>query len=67
MISVKNIFNNVKFPIWIMRQAGRYLPEYLEVRSKTPKFLDLCYNPDLLAKVTMQPIERFDLDAAIIF
>ncbi len=54
-------------PIWIMRQAGRYLPEYLEVRSKVDNFLELCYNPKLASKVTLQPIERFNLDGAIIF
>lgn len=54
-------------PIWLMRQAGRYLPEYREIRSNTGSFLDMCYNPELAAKITMQPIERFDFDAAIIF
>ena len=54
-------------PIWIMRQAGRYLPEYLEVRNKLNNFLDLCYNPILASKVTLQPIERFGFDSAIIF
>ncbi|MBK8010862.1 MAG: uroporphyrinogen decarboxylase [Deltaproteobacteria bacterium] len=53
-------------PIWVMRQAGRYLPEYNEVRGKTT-FLGLCKTPELAAQVTMQPIERFGLDAAIIF
>ena len=53
-------------PIWVMRQAGRYLPEYNEVRSKTT-FLGLCKTPELAAQVTIQPIERFGLDAAIIF
>ena len=54
-------------PVWIMRQAGRYLPEYLEVRNKLENFLDLCYNPVLASKVTLQPIERFGFDSAIIF
>jgi len=56
-----------KPPIWIMRQAGRYLPEYREVRSKVDNFLELCYTPEVASKVTLQPIERFDFDAAIIF
>lgn len=54
-------------PIWYMRQAGRYLPEYREVRRRAGSFLDLCYTPTLAAQVTLQPIERFDLDAAILF
>lgn len=54
-------------PIWFMRQAGRYLPEYRKIREKCPTFLDLCYSPELAAQVTLQPIERFDLDAAILF
>lgn len=54
-------------PIWLMRQAGRYLPEYRALREKTPNFLDFCSNPELCAQATLQPLQRFDLDAAIIF
>ena len=54
-------------PVWLMRQAGRYLPEYRKVRKQAGSFMDLCTNPELACKVTMQPIERFPLDAAILF
>ena len=54
-------------PIWIMRQAGRYLPEFREIRKKNPNFIDLCLNDSLSSEITLQPLKRFDLAAAIIF
>ena len=54
-------------PIWIMRQAGRYLPEFREIRLKNPNFIKLCLNEKLSSEITLQPIKRFDFDAAIIF
>jgi len=54
-------------PIWFMRQAGRYLPEFRKIRKENPNFIKLCLNTNLLTKITLQPLNRFDLDAAIIF
>ena len=54
-------------PIWLMRQAGRYLPEYMELRKGAPDFLSFCYNADMATEATLQPIRRFGFDAAIIF
>ncbi len=63
---IKN--KNIKIkPIWLMRQAGRYLPEFREIRSKNPDFIKLCLNENLSSKITIQPIDRFKFDAAIIF
>jgi len=54
-------------PIWLMRQAGRYLPEYRALRAKAADFLDLCYHPEWAAEITLQPIRRFGFDGAILF
>ena len=54
-------------PIWLMRQAGRYLPEFREIRKLNPDFINLCLNENLSSEITLQPLKRFDLDAAIIF
>ena len=58
---------NTSTPIWLMRQAGRYLPEFREIRKNNPNFINLCLNENLSSKITLQPLERFNLDAAIIF
>ena len=54
-------------PVWFMRQAGRYLPEFRQIRSQNPNFLKLCFNSELATEITLQPLKRFNLDAAIIF
>ena len=61
------INNNQKTPIWFMRQAGRYLPEYREIRTKKKSFLDLCFSPQLASEISLQPIKRFDFDFIILF
>ena len=63
---IKKKKTNIK-PIWLMRQAGRYLPEFREIRKKNPNFIKLCLNKKLSSEITLQPLKRFDLDAAIIF
>ena len=62
------INNDTKInPIWIMRQAGRYLSEFKEIRKLNPNFINLCLNENLSSEITLQPLKRFDLDAAVIF
>ena len=63
-IKNKDTKNN---PIWLMRQAGRYLPEFREIRKENPDFIKLCLNSDLASQITLQPIKRFGFDGAVIF
>ena len=67
LIDILTNGSNQRRPLWFMRQAGRYLEEYRKVRQTAGSFLDLCYNPEMAAEVTIQPLRRFDLDAAILF
>ena len=69
MSNLKNILLNKKSckSIWFMRQAGRYLPEFRDIRSKNPNFIKLCLDSELVSEITLQPIKRFDFDSAIIF
>ena len=67
LLNVLKGCKSLKTPIWLMRQAGRYLPEYKKTRLLAGSFLDLCYDPKLAAEVTLQPLKRFDLDGAILF
>jgi len=70
MRRLNNCLINKKYtgiPIWFMRQAGRYMPEFREIRKNNPNFINLCLNTNLVKEITLQPIKKFDLDAAIIF
>ena len=69
MSNLKEILENKEIckSVWFMRQAGRYLPEFREIRSKNQNFIDLCLNSELSSEITLQPIKRFNLDSAIIF
>ncbi len=68
-ILLENLKGNMtsKIPVWFMRQAGRHLPEYLELRQKAPNFMEFCYNPKMAAEATLQPVNRYDIDGAILF
>ena len=66
-IKALNLQDNSTPPVWFMRQAGRYLPEYQEIRKNYTNFLDMCKQPKTCAELALQPIDRFDLDASILF
>lgn len=67
LLDTLNGSSQKKHPIWMMRQAGRHLPEYMAVRETTSSFIEFCFSPDKAAQVTLQPVERYDMDAAILF
>ena len=70
MTPIKKVIDNKDTninPIWIMRQAGRYLPEFRKLREQNTNFIKLCLNSNLSSKITLQPLKRFELDAAIVF
>lgn len=67
---ILNVLSGTKYttpPIWMMRQAGRHLPEYMKIRQTTKNFIEFCFTPDKAAEVTLQPIKRYDMDGAILF
>ena len=65
--TIINKKTNTITPLWLMRQAGRYLPEFRKIRKLNPNFINLCLNENLSSEITLQPLKRFELDAAIIF
>ena len=67
IINVLSERSNSITPIWLMRQAGRYLPEYKKIRKKNQNFLDMCFSPTIVSEISLQPIKRFDLDFIILF